>query len=116
MWGLCDTHGSAGIDAGAFPGIVWVAAAGQGSSLHWVVVASALVGGDFRSVVGGVMMPEEFCLLTASPVEKVAGPLMLLLVGRFNPRERRNKKQSDNPLDVGGGEGIGLHKTDGKSH
>ena len=49
--------------------------------------------GDLHGIIGGVMTPEECCLLTASPVEKVAGALMLLSVGMFGQQDRTNKKQ-----------------------
>ena len=40
-----------------------------------------------RSVL---LAPEEFCFLTASPVEKVTGALMLLSIGMFGPQDRMN--------------------------
>ncbi len=49
--------------------------------------------GDLLGIVGGVMTSEECCFLTASPVEKVAGTLMLLSVGMFSQQDRMNKKQ-----------------------
>lgn len=68
-------------------------------------VASALVGQETHSVL---LAPEEFCFLTASPVEKVTGALMLLSVGMFGPQDRtnnvRNTKVTINMLLVGGGD------------
>ena len=50
-------------------------------------VASALAGQETHSVL---LAPEEFCFLTASPVEKVTGALMLLSIGMFGPQDRMN--------------------------
>ncbi len=92
MWGLRDAHGLAVIGAGNSPCIIWAATAARCKhALHCDVSIGG--AGDLLSIVGGIMTPEEFCFLTASHVEKVAGTLMLLSVGMFGPQDRTNKKQ-----------------------